>query len=415
MESTWPRLAPSMLVGEPQDGDHERDVGLDRRDDVARRRAVLGDQRQQAVARLGERREAPRAPRTPRSGACRGPRCGRPTTHAGGRRRGRDAASRRWRRSAGGSSFGRSSTGHRAGIRDPHRHSLGRYCSVDGTVGPHALSAASIRRSVSSRPSTRNVSKIPGETVVPASATRTAGRPLAASRPRCSTTPRSAASTLLDVHGSARRRAPRARRASRSRRRRRAEHLLARGGIVGRPVEEETRQRPELGQRRDLLLRDLGRVGAGRRGPVSVLEPRREVVERELAQVAAVHVAQLLLVEHGGRPRDALEREPLDELVGGEELLDSSSCPSPAARRSCAPPRAGSRRRAAPARTRRRGAWRASCRRARGAAARARRAAAPRPSPRGSASAWACWSRWSAPRTTWVIPASRSSTTTARW
>jgi hypothetical protein len=44
-------------VGEPQDGDHERDVGLDRADDLAHRRALLGDQRQQAVARLREGRE----------------------------------------------------------------------------------------------------------------------------------------------------------------------------------------------------------------------------------------------------------------------------------------------------------------------------------------------------------------------
>ena len=44
-------------VGEPQDGDHEGDVGLDRADDRAHRRAVLGDQGEQAVARLGERGE----------------------------------------------------------------------------------------------------------------------------------------------------------------------------------------------------------------------------------------------------------------------------------------------------------------------------------------------------------------------
>ena len=44
-------------VGQAHDGDDERDVGLDRADDVAGGRLVLGDQRQQAVARLGERRE----------------------------------------------------------------------------------------------------------------------------------------------------------------------------------------------------------------------------------------------------------------------------------------------------------------------------------------------------------------------
>jgi hypothetical protein len=45
-------------VGEPQDRDHERDVGLDRGHHVGSRRALLGDQREQAVARLGQRGEA---------------------------------------------------------------------------------------------------------------------------------------------------------------------------------------------------------------------------------------------------------------------------------------------------------------------------------------------------------------------
>ena len=44
-------------VGEPQHGDHQRDVGLDRRHHVADRRAVLGDQGEQPIARLRERRE----------------------------------------------------------------------------------------------------------------------------------------------------------------------------------------------------------------------------------------------------------------------------------------------------------------------------------------------------------------------
>ena len=45
------------LVGQAQDGDDQRDVGLDGGDDVAGATALLGDQREQAVARLGERRE----------------------------------------------------------------------------------------------------------------------------------------------------------------------------------------------------------------------------------------------------------------------------------------------------------------------------------------------------------------------
>ena len=73
----------------------------------------------------------------------------------------------------------------------------------------------------------------------------------------------------------------------------------------------------------------------------------------------------------------------------------SASCrlssPSRAGRGSCAPRPAGSRRRAAPAPRRRRGAWRASCRRARAAAAGARSAAAHGRGRAGPAAAWGCW------------------------
>ena len=54
--STLP--APSLgAVGEAQHGDDQRDVGLDGGDDVGGGDVVLGDDREQAVARLGERRE----------------------------------------------------------------------------------------------------------------------------------------------------------------------------------------------------------------------------------------------------------------------------------------------------------------------------------------------------------------------
>ena len=49
--------ARRQLVGEPHDGDDERDVGLDGLDDLGERDAVAADEREQAVARLGERRE----------------------------------------------------------------------------------------------------------------------------------------------------------------------------------------------------------------------------------------------------------------------------------------------------------------------------------------------------------------------
>ena len=51
-------LALRRAVGDPQHGDHERDVRLDRLDDLAHRGAVLADDPQDAVARLGQSRES---------------------------------------------------------------------------------------------------------------------------------------------------------------------------------------------------------------------------------------------------------------------------------------------------------------------------------------------------------------------
>src|SRR5439155_2961723 len=53
--------------------------------------------------------------------------------------------------------------------------------------------------------------------------------------------------------------------------------------------------------------------------PEPLLEPARQLVGVELAQVAAVHPAELLLVEDGRVARDAVEREALDQLLGREE------------------------------------------------------------------------------------------------
>ena len=167
--------------------------------------------------------------------------------------------------------------------------------------------------------------------------------------------------------------------------------LLARLGVVGGTVEEEADQRPEVGQRLDLLLR---RWPTASRSPRAAgeLPPGGAVSSsvRQLAQVAAVQAAQLLLVEHRRVLGHALETEALGQLV--VEIARRRRRPSRAARCSCAPPRAGSRRRAAPGPRRRRGAWTASCRRGRAAAAGARRAArlvAQRLE--HAAAAWACW------------------------
>ena len=50
-------LALGVPVRDPQHRDHQRDVGLDSRDDLAHRGAVLAHHPQHAVARLRERRE----------------------------------------------------------------------------------------------------------------------------------------------------------------------------------------------------------------------------------------------------------------------------------------------------------------------------------------------------------------------
>ena len=88
-------------VGEPHDGDHERDVGLDR---ARRRRRSTGAPRRSARAGGCATRPAPgraRAPRRRRSGACRDPRCAGGRRRRTARRRGGRGA-RRWRRGADG-------------------------------------------------------------------------------------------------------------------------------------------------------------------------------------------------------------------------------------------------------------------------------------------------------------------------
>ena len=60
-----------------------------------------------------------------------------------------------------------------------------------------------MRASVSSRPSRATLSKIPGETVWPAIATRTGWNTFPGLTSRASTTPRSAASIVSGVNGSA--------------------------------------------------------------------------------------------------------------------------------------------------------------------------------------------------------------------
>ena len=110
----------------------------------------------------------------------------------------------------------------------------------------------------------------------------------------------------------------------------------------------------------------------------------------QLADVEAVHPAQLRLVELRGVATDALEREALRELRGGHHGRVVAGAPAEQREVVAHGLRQVARGRAARPPRRRRGAWRASCRRGRAAAAGARRAAAARPVPRAPAAAWAC-------------------------
>src|SRR4051812_33322350 len=99
------------------------------------------------------------------------------------------------------------------------------------------------------------------------------------------------------------------------------EPLVARLGVMDRAVVDRADQGPEVGQRLDLLARR-----GHRRGHVAVAvqiarDPLREVRHGELADVAAVHPAQLLLVEARRVALHALEVEALDQLLGRDDRL----------------------------------------------------------------------------------------------
>src|SRR6185312_4817094 len=95
---------------------------------------------------------------------------------------------------------------------------------------------------------------------------------------------------------------------------------LPRGRVVGRSVVEEAGERPEVGKRLDLLAADLD-PGAQAAAAGERLQAVGQVLDRQAAQVVAVEVAQLLLVEDGGRLRDALQTQPARQLLAREDLL----------------------------------------------------------------------------------------------
>ena len=87
-------------------------------------------------------------------------------------------------------------------------------------------------------------------------------------------------------------------------------------------VEEEAREAGELVEPRDLLLDDRRCSADEVVRPVGALlaevldQARRVRVGGERAQVHAVHPVELRVVERRRARPDALEREPLDQLVG---------------------------------------------------------------------------------------------------
>ena len=154
---------------------------------------------------------------------------------------------------------------------------------------------------------------MPGDTVVPLIATRTGWNTSFGLTPSRSTTARSAASTRRGVEGLGG--GQRVARGAQPVEPAVVHHLLPGLLVELLALDQEAGQRPEVGQRLELLLAD--RHGLGRHlAAQQVLEPRAQVLHRQLAQVAAVHPAQLLLVEHGRAARHAAQVEGLHELVG---------------------------------------------------------------------------------------------------
>ena len=104
-------------------------------------------------------------------------------------------------------------------------------------------------------------------------------------------------------------------------------HYLRPGRLVDlERAKRELDQVVELGERLRLLLGRRAGLNEARvlaAGKVAEAHPGAQPLgqlgRRELANVVAVHPAQLLLVEDRRRARDSIEAEPLDELGGREE------------------------------------------------------------------------------------------------
>ena len=316
------------------------------RDDVARRRALLGDQRQQAVARLGERREelerlegggqalaVALVARAADDGVAASPAAGAA------------AASRAARSGLRGES---SAVGRQSDLEDRAAGMVSPPSAGIGSGGQmveapacrslsrrYASSACPTLARVSSRPSSATVSKIPGETVVPVErhAERLEDLP-AACAPCAPARPRSAVSSAL-LASTARARSASAARASSSRSGASGEpsDLLARRR--GHRPDRRRRSRPAARTRRasrSSPARSRPRRAARSR-PGQVLQARGQVVERR-ARAGSGRSCGAASARRTppATSRRARARTRSLQLVGGEERRRTRRSPSRAAR-----------------------------------------------------------------------------------
>src|SRR4029077_3886794 len=111
---------------------------------------------------------------------------------------------------------------------------------------------------------------------------------------------------------------------------------LSRRRVVDRAVQERSRQRPEVGERVDLLLTDRRGSGETRIVPEARMgseiqvstRARRELRRGQGAYVGALQPLQLHLVEARGVATHLLQREALDQLGRGENGLIVASPPA---------------------------------------------------------------------------------------
>ena len=351
MLSTWPRRGLVGVVGEPQHRDHERDVGLDRLDDVARRRPLLGDEREHAVARLGQRREQLErlegrgqalavtlvARRPDERVGLAGARAARDRRAAGGLAADRDGVmrsssvtgGRSWRIAERAPWPPFSPIGSRGRTVEPYPVRDSVAIRRRGVRRVRRRSAPARARGRPARPSRRSRAR----SSCPVSATRSGWNTCFAFMPGALD---GAAQRRLDasgVHGSGTVRERRA-----ATRERLARPLRARGtsrAPRGRRPGSSKNERASGQNSSSVEIFSCVTATASRRPawPVSASSRAVRSSSAQLAQVAAVHPAQLLLVEHRGRLGDAARARTSRCSSSVVKNVVSSSKPQPSSAR----------------------------------------------------------------------------------